>query len=61
MILRDSGQIFNLAEEDALPASFRQYVVANMISVLESKAYLVNTGYNRHEFVFSNRLINSRK
>ena len=61
MILRDSGQIFNLAEEDALPSSFRQYVVANMISVLESKAYLVNTGYNRHEFVFSNRLINSRK
>lgn len=52
MILRDSGVIFNLAEEDALPDSFREYVVANMMSVLDHKAYLLTTGYNRHEFVF---------
>lgn len=51
MILRDSGQISDLTEEDALPDSFRQYVVANMIYVLDSKAYLLTNGYNRHEFV----------
>ena len=52
MILRDSGQIFNLTEENALPDSFRHYVVSNMVSQLDHKSYLVTTGYNRHEFVF---------
>ena len=52
MILRDTGLIFDLTDDDALPDSFRQYVVANMTSVLDNKVHLVTTGYNRHEFVF---------
>ena len=30
LILRDSGSIFDLSDSNALPDSFRQYVVANM-------------------------------
>ena len=52
LILRDTGQTFDLTDEDALPDSFRQYIVANMVSVLDRKAFLITTGYNRHEFVF---------
>ena len=53
LILRDLGKIFDITDEEARPDSFRQYLVANMISVLEIKTFLVTTGYNRSEFVFT--------
>lgn len=53
LILRDLGKIFDITDEDARPDSFRQYLVTNMISALDIKTYLVTTGYNRNEFVFT--------
>ena len=53
MILRDSGVIFDITDEDARPGSFRQYIVANLITAIEIKTYLVTTGYNRNVFVFA--------
>ncbi|MDO5134024.1 MAG: hypothetical protein Q4D81_13755, partial [Eubacteriales bacterium] len=53
VILRDSGVIFDITDDDAIASSFRQYVVANMMAAQENKAYLVTTGYNRTELFFS--------
>ena len=53
LILRDSGAVFDATDEDAFPDSFRQYVVANLMSVQENKAYLTTTGYNRNELFFA--------
>lgn len=53
LILRDSGTVFDATDEDAFPDSFRQYVVANLMSVQENKAYLTTTGYNRNELYFA--------
>ena len=53
VILRDSGIIFDITDEDTRPDSFRQYLIANMISALDIKTYIVTTGYNRNEFVFT--------
>jgi len=38
-------------DEDVLPDSFRQYVIANMLPAYDKKAYLPTTGYNRVEIV----------
>ena len=53
LILRDSGMIFDITDEDARPDSLRQYLVANMIGSLDVKTYIVTTGYNRNELVFT--------
>ncbi len=53
LILRDSGVIFNVTDGNALPDSFRQYVVANMMIAQDKKAYLTTTGYNRNEIFFA--------
>jgi hypothetical protein len=53
LILRDSGIIFNLTDTDAVPDSFRQYIISSIMDVNEEKAYLKTTGYNRNEFIFS--------
>lgn len=52
LIMRDSGRIFDLTDTDSRLESFRQYVVANIILILEYKAYVTTTGYNRNEFFF---------
>ena len=51
LILRDSGVLFDVMDEDVLPDSFRQYVIANMLPAYDKKAYLPTTGYNRVEIV----------
>ena len=52
LILRDSGKVFDITEEDAKVDSFRQYVVANMMLSIDNKAYITTTGYNRNELFF---------
>ena len=52
IILRDSGVVFDVTDEDALPDSFRQFVIANMMTIQENKAYITTTGYNRNELFF---------
>ena len=52
MILRDSGIIFDLTDEDVKLGDFRQYVVANIMNSLSFKANILTTGYNRNEFFF---------
>ncbi len=44
--------IFDITDEDALADSFRQYVVANMMVNLKTKAYVTTIGYNRNELFF---------
>lgn len=51
VILRDSGVIFDLTDEDAAVSSIRQYVVSNMLVVPDHKAYITTTGYNRNELL----------
>ncbi len=45
--------VSNVTDTDALPDSFRQYVVANMMVAQDKKAYLTTTGYNRNELFFA--------
>lgn len=52
IILRDTGVVFDITDEDARIDSFRNYTVANMMISLDYKAYMVTTGYNRNEFLF---------
>ncbi len=53
IILRDSGVIFDITDGDALPDSFRQYVVASLMTANRRKIYLTTTGYNRNELFFA--------
>ena len=52
LILRDSGVIFDITDEDALADSFRRYVAANLMANLKTKAYITTIGYNRNELFF---------
>ncbi len=52
LIFRDSGIIFDISDSNALPDSFRQFIVANMMEAHQNKIYLVTTGYNRIELDF---------
>lgn len=52
LILRDTGKIFDITDHDARPDSIQQYLVANMMNALETKTYLITTGYNRTELIF---------
>lgn len=53
LILRDTGKIFDITDHDARPDSIQQYLVANMMNALETKTYLITTGYNRTELIFT--------
>ena len=55
MILRDSGKIDDITDDQEKLKSFRQYIVTRMTDMLEKKAYLTTTGYNRHEFYIEER------
>ena len=55
LILRDTGIIFDITDEDAAVDSFLQYTVANMMQAIDYKAYVVTTGYNRNELFFEER------
>jgi len=52
VIFRDSGVVFDVSDSDALPDSFRQFIVANMMESHRNKIYMVTTGYNRIELDF---------
>lgn len=53
VILRDSGKFFDITDSDAIPDSFNQYMVSNLMVVQENKAYMLTTGYNRIEMFFT--------
>ena len=52
LILRDTGKIFDITDENAVIDSFRQYFVSSLIKVIDYKIYVATTGYNRNEFYF---------
>ena len=52
LIIRDSGIIFKITDEDARVSSLRQYFVANLITLSEYKIYMKTTGFNRNEIYF---------
>lgn len=54
LILRDSGQIFDLASEDAALQSYRQVVfMVCYVSHIQHSNQLATTGYNRHLILLS--------
>lgn len=53
VILRDSGKFFDITDSDAIPDSFNQYMVSNLMVVHENKAYMLTIGYNRIEMFFT--------
>ena len=55
LILRDSGEITDIAGEQTKMDSLRRYVVMRMGEALDNKAYLTTTGYNRNEFYIEER------
>ena len=47
LIIRDLGRIINQTEEGMRLPSFEEYILENVMTVLDHKFYLVTTGYNR--------------
>ena len=52
VILRDSGVIFDITDEDARIGSFREYFIARAMIIPEHKINIATSGYNRNEFFF---------
>ena len=52
LILRDSGILFDITDEDSPVSSFRQYLVSRLMVTHDQKAYMTTTGYNRNELFF---------
>lgn len=50
LILRDSGIIFDVMDQDSKVESLREYVVANELNLPRYKVYMTTTGYNRNQF-----------
>lgn len=53
LIIRDPGKPFDITNVDERVASFRQYVISNLMIAQENKAYILTTGYNRLELLFA--------
>ena len=52
VILRDSGVIFNIMDENMRVENYRQYFITKVMEVPDRKASITTTGYNRNEFFF---------
>ena len=52
LIIRDSGKSFDITNGDERVTSFRQYVISNLMTAQENKAYILTTEYNRIELLF---------
>ena len=48
----DSGEVFDLTDEDAVPDSIRAYVVATMMQQQPGKKHMIATSFNRNRFSF---------
>ena len=53
LILRDSGILFDITEDDSKVSSFRDYIISRAITLSEYKSYTIATGYNRNEVFLS--------
>ena len=53
LILRDSGILFDITEDDSKVSSFRDYIISRAITLSEYKSYTITTGYNRNEVFLS--------
>lgn len=53
LILRDSGIVFDITDEDAKIDSFRQYLVGQILTIPNVRRYITSAGYNRSEFFFA--------
>ena len=52
LIIRDDGEIFDLTDADQRVASFRTYLVAELMHTQKERRNLTTTGFNRNRFVF---------
>lgn len=52
LIMRDSGEIFDITDSDARVSSFRTFIVASIMNAQARKVNLTTNGYNRNEFAF---------
>ena len=55
VILRDSGVLFDITDQDMPVGNYRQYIIARVMEVPERKVNIATTGYNRNEFFFEDR------
>ena len=53
LILRYEGRPFDFSDPDTGIGSFRQYIVTRVVTLPESRKYILTTGYNRNEFYFA--------
>ena len=49
LILRDSGTLFDITEDDSKVSAFRDYIISRVVTLSEYKTYTIATGYNRNE------------
>jgi anti-sigma regulatory factor (Ser/Thr protein kinase) len=48
----DTGEVFDLTDENAVPNSVRAYVVASLMERQAGKKHMVATSFNRNSFSF---------
>ena len=48
----DSGEVFDMTDEDALPGSMRGFVVASLMVRQTGKKHMIATSFNRNCFRF---------
>ena len=61
LITRDSGVILNQAEEAMRLPSFEEYIIENVMMLLDHKYYIVTTGYNRLDMFFPGQMGDKRQ
>ena len=52
LIIRDSGEIFDITDVDSKISSLRSFIVSGIMENQEMKYYQITTGYNRNAFRF---------
>ena len=48
----DTGEVFDLTDENAIPSSMRAYVVSSLLGHQRRKKHMLATGFNRNSFSF---------
>ncbi|MCQ2913584.1 MAG: hypothetical protein MJ247_00090 [Alphaproteobacteria bacterium] len=51
-VIRDTGKIFDITDEDNQLISLRSFLVSEMMKDMDNKAYLTTTNFNRQVFKF---------
>ena len=55
MVMRDTGKLRDITDDDARVSSLRSFVISGLMRSHENRRYLTTIGCNRAAFVFSNQ------